>query len=134
MNLAFINAVPGVVFVVLGGAALVFVALTIWWAYDERSARGVQRRASDGGKTAAAGVGLGLASVVGTLAGFGSGITSSIGALGGELSSHAGFIVDLGLAGLGASVVSGAWNPSSMYAFLAVCGLIVVVGVMWRGS
>lgn len=127
-------SVPPTVLVIGAGLTLVLMALTGWWAYTEGSARGVQRQAKSSGKSVAAGVGFGLASVVGVLAGFGEGMFAAIGSLGNVLSGHAGFAVDLGLAGLGASVVAGAWNPRSVYAFLAVSGIIVVAGVLWRGK
>lgn len=134
MNALGLSKVPEAALLIAAGLTLVFVAFSVWWAYDERSARGVQRRAKSSGKSVAAGAGLGLASVVGVLAGFGEGTFAALGSLGNVLSGHAGFAVDLGLAGLGASVVAGHWNPRSVYAYLAVCGIIVVAGVLWRGK
>lgn|GEM_PF-6874187 len=134
MNIGVLDGLPSEVLVLAGTVLFVFAALTVWWVYQERSARGVQRRARDTGKQTAAGVGFGLASAIGALAGFGSGLSAAVGSIGNQLSSHAGFVVDLGLSGLGASVVTGAWSPSSVYAFLAACGIIVVFGVMWRGK
>lgn len=134
MSALGLPSVPPTVLLIAAGLTLVFIALTGWWAYTERSARGVQRQAKSSGKSVAAGVGFGIASVVGVLAGFGEGTFAAIGSLGGVLSGHAGFAVDLGLAGLGASVVAGHWDPRSVYAFLAVCGIIIVAGVLWRGK
>ena len=134
MSVLGLPSVPPAIVVIGAGVTLVFMALTGWWAYSEGSTRGVQRQAKSSGKSVAAGVSIGLASVVGVLAGFGEGVFAGIGSLGNVLGGHAGFVVDLGLAGLGAGVVAGYWSPRNVYAFLAACGVMVVVGVLLRGK
>ncbi|QCC47535.1 hypothetical protein [Halobellus limi] len=114
------------VFVVIVGAIAVI-------AFQERSPRRTKRRAKGGAKKFAFGASLGIAGLVGALEGFGMGIAGGIGQIGSVFIANPNFVVDLGLIGLGAFVVSG--NLAiSLPIFLTVSLLIVSFGLALKTS